>query len=47
MNSWKKVEDRRAMKGKVNDVKSSRQKAQKKAEYQRLNKDIKSMQFQE
>ena len=43
VNSWKKIEDRRAnKKRKVNDAKSSKQKAQEKAEYQRLNKEVKS-----
>ena len=41
-DSWKKIEDRRAMKRKVNDAKSSRLKGQKKEEYQRLDKEVKS-----
>ena len=38
MNSWKKVEEKRVMKRKVNDAK----KEQKKANYQRLGKELKS-----
>ena len=41
-NSWKKIEDRRAMKRMVDDAKSSRQKTLKKDEYQRLDKEVKS-----
>ena len=41
-DSWKKIENRRAMKRMVNDAKSSRQKALKKEEYQRLDKEVKS-----
>ena len=38
-DSWKKIENRRAMKRMIDDAKSSRQKALKKEEYQRLDKD--------
>lgn len=38
VNSWKKVEERKAAQGKVNDAK----KEQKKAKYQRLDKELKS-----
>ena len=37
-DTWKKIENRRAMKTMVDDAKSSRQKALKKEEYQRLDK---------
>ena len=41
-DSWKKIENRRAMKRMVDDAKSSRQKALKKEEYLRLDKEVKS-----
>ena len=41
-DSWKKISNRRAMKRVVDDAKSSRQKALKKEEYQRLDKEVKS-----
>ena len=42
VNSWKKIKERRLMKKKVNYAKSNRQEAQKKAGYQRLDKEVKS-----
>ena len=39
-DSWKKTENRRAMKRMVDDAKSSRQKALKKEEYKRLDKEV-------
>ena len=41
-DSWKKIKNRRDMKRMVDDAKSSRQKALKKEEYQRLDKEVKS-----
>ena len=41
-DSWKKIENRRAMKRMVDGAKSSRQKALKKEEYQRLDKEVNS-----
>ena len=41
-DSWKKIDNRRAMKRMVDDAKSSRQKTLKKEEYQRLDKEVKS-----
>ena len=41
-DSWQKIENRRAMKRMVDDAKSSRQKALKKEEYLRVDKEVKS-----
>ena len=41
-DSWKKIENRRAKKRMVDDAKSSRQKALKKEEYRKLDKEVKS-----
>ena len=43
-DSWKKIRNRRALKRMIDDTKSSRQKALKKEEYQRLDKEVKSSQ---